>query len=33
MISNSLLVIAPYWHQGTWAFDDDAHGLVAGEAV
>ena len=22
-------MIAPYWHQGTWAFDDDAHGLVA----
>ena len=26
---NALLRIAPYWHLGTWAFDDDAHGLVA----
>ena len=26
---NSMLRIAPYWHHGTWAFDDDAFGLVA----
>ena len=26
---NAMLRIAPYWHHGTWAFDDDAHGLVA----
>ena len=26
---NALLRIAPYWHHRTWAFDDDAHGLVA----
>lgn len=26
---NALLRIAPYWHHGTWAFDDAAHGLVA----
>jgi hypothetical protein len=26
---NAMLRIAPYWHHGTWAFDDDAHGLLA----
>jgi hypothetical protein len=24
---NSILVIAPYWYQGTWVFDDAAVGL------
>lgn len=24
---NSLHVIQPYWHNGTWVFDDDRHGL------
>lgn len=28
-INNTMLRIAPYWSSGTWAFDDDAHGLVA----
>jgi hypothetical protein len=26
--SNSIRVIAPYWHSGTWVFDDPAVGLV-----
>ena len=26
-MSNSLLVIAPYWFEGTWVFDDPAVGL------
>lgn len=26
--SNSILVIAPYRHQGTWVFDDSSAGLV-----
>jgi hypothetical protein len=26
--SNSILVIAPYWYQGTWVFDDPAVGLT-----
>jgi hypothetical protein len=25
--SNAILVIAPYWYQGTWVFDDDPAGL------
>ncbi len=25
---NALMVIKPYWHSGTWVFDDDAVGLV-----
>jgi len=25
--SNAILVIAPYWHAGTWVFDDDRVGL------
>lgn len=25
---NSIMVIAPYRHQGTWVFDDDSAGLV-----
>jgi hypothetical protein len=25
--SNSILVIAPYWYNGTWVFDDSAAGL------
>ena len=28
-MSNSLLVIEPYWTGGTWAFDDDRVGLRA----
>lgn len=24
---NSIHVIQPYWHHGTWVFDDDRHGL------
>lgn len=27
-MANELLVIAPYWYQGTWVFDDDRVGLV-----
>ncbi len=27
-MSNVLMVIAPYWHNGTWVFDDDTHNLV-----
>ncbi len=27
-MSNAIRVIAPYWHMGTWVFDDDAVGLV-----
>jgi len=25
---NSIMVINPYWHSGTWVFDDPATGLV-----
>ena|SRR5688572_17307202 len=25
---NSIMVIAPYWYQGTWVFDDDRVGLT-----
>lgn len=25
---NAILVIAPYWHAGTWVFDDPDRGLV-----
>ena len=24
---NALMIIAPYWYNGTWVFDDDAAGL------
>lgn len=27
-MANALMVIKPYWHSGTWVFDDDAVGLV-----
>jgi len=27
-MSNTLRVIAPYWCQGTWVFDDPEAGLV-----
>lgn len=27
-MSNVLIVIAPYWYQGTWVFDDESVGLV-----
>lgn len=27
-VNNSLFVIKPYWHIGTWVFDDDRVGLV-----
>jgi hypothetical protein len=27
-IVNALYVIQPYWHAGTWVFDDEAVGLV-----
>ncbi|HEV8604750.1 MAG TPA: hypothetical protein VGQ99_05260 [Tepidisphaeraceae bacterium] len=26
--SNSLMVIVPYWYEGTWVFDDERAGLV-----
>ena len=26
-MSNALFVIAPYWHHGTWVFDDPGRGL------
>src|SRR3954471_10670112 len=26
--ANSIMVIQPYWHSGTWVVDDDAVGLV-----
>lgn len=26
--SNQIQVIAPYWHAGTWVFDDERTGLV-----
>ena len=26
--TNSIMVIRPYWYQGTWVFDDDRVGLV-----
>ncbi|MFO7589202.1 MAG: hypothetical protein R6X22_14240, partial [Gemmatimonadota bacterium] len=25
---NAILRIAPYWHHGTWAFDDEPVGIV-----
>lgn len=28
MLQNSLMVITPYWSDGTWVFDDDRVGLV-----
>ena len=28
-LGNSMLRIAPYWNDGTWAFDDATYGLVA----
>jgi hypothetical protein len=27
-MANSILVIAPYWHSGTWVFDDPERGLT-----
>jgi len=27
-MTNALRVIAPYWFEGTWVFDDDTVGLV-----
>ena len=27
-MANALMVIAPYWYQGTWVFDDESVGLV-----
>ena len=27
-MANAIMVIKPYWHSGTWVFDDDAVGLV-----
>lgn len=27
-MTNAMNVINPYWHEGTWVFDDDRHGLV-----
>ena len=27
-MSNILRVIAPYWYEGTWVFDDDSVGLL-----
>ncbi|MBA7520328.1 hypothetical protein ES705_12422 [subsurface metagenome] len=26
-MANTLMVIAPYWYQGTWVFDDESAGL------
>ncbi len=26
-MANALMVIAPYWYQGTWVFDDESVGL------
>jgi len=26
-MANILMVIAPYWYQGTWVFDDESAGL------
>lgn len=26
-MANILMVIAPYWYQGTWVFDDESVGL------
>ncbi len=26
-MANTLMVIAPYWYEGTWVFDDKAAGL------
>jgi len=26
-MANAIMVIAPYWYQGTWVFDDDSVGL------
>jgi hypothetical protein len=27
-MDNSIMIIAPYWYQGTWVFDDEYVGLV-----
>ena len=27
-LNNSIFVIAPYWYEGTWVFDDERVGLV-----
>ncbi|MBA7477313.1 hypothetical protein ES703_77065 [subsurface metagenome] len=26
-MANAIMVIAPYWYQGTWVFDDESVGL------
>jgi hypothetical protein len=26
-MANELMIIMPYWHAGTWVFDDEATGL------
>ena len=26
-MTNAIMVIAPYWYQGTWVFDDESVGL------
>ena len=26
-MTNEIMVIAPYWYQGTWVFDDESKGL------
>ena len=26
-MANAIMVISPYWYQGTWVFDDEAVGL------
>ena len=27
-MSNAMMVISPYWYEGTWVFDDETKGLV-----
>jgi hypothetical protein len=27
-MANSILLLRPYWHAGTWVFDDEATGLI-----
>jgi hypothetical protein len=26
-MANRIMVVAPYWYQGTWVFDDESRGL------
>ena len=28
VMANSIMVIMPYWHAGTWVFDDEQAGLL-----